>query len=122
MSHHHIVFRYGLVPPIGQGYLLYALWCQCSIEWALNTNQGYNGQELEELDPKGWGEVVAFLNPLFRVEVEAGFMVVTSSAEIVDTLTYAYQHLRQGAATQEVIAKLARLGTTYIYQDGSLTT
>jgi hypothetical protein len=117
---HYPFFRYDLVPAIGQDYLLSTLWHQCSIEYAMSTEQGYNGWEAEELHPKGWEEVIKFLNPLFRVEAEAGFMTVTLSAEIVGTLTYAYQHLRQGAAAQEVIAKLDQLGTTYIHRDGSL--
>lgn len=122
MSHYQTVFRYDLIPAIGQGYLLYALWCQCSIEYAMSTDQGYNGQEAEELHPKGWEEVVAFLNPLFSVEVEARFIVVVPSTEVVCSLTYAHRHLRQGVTAQEVIAKLKRLGTTYIHGDGSLTT
>lgn len=120
MAQNHTFFRYSLVPQFGQGFILGSLWRHCLIDCLMESEQGYTGQEPSEPQPTGWADIVAFLNPVFTLEVEPGYFTVFPPAETLYTLTYAYKHLRQGVEAGEVIAKLGRLGTTYIHDFGAL--
>jgi len=120
MAQNHTFFRYSLVPQFGRGFVLDALWRHCLVDYLSETDRGYTGHEPVEPQADGWADIVGFLNPVFSLEVEPGYFLVVPQTETLYTLTYAYKHLREGVKAQDVIAKLERLGTTYIHDFGAL--